>query len=167
MSKEEMYFVVDPEERQMDLVYAAAIIDGEGTITLQRKVYKTVDTFGNPRKKRHPYLSPCVKVGNTDIRLTDWLYTQFGGSVYRHCDGVDRHKHVFHWYLSGEDATDFVISIHPYLKLKQERADILIAYKNLRKAFHVSRGRRAPEEFVEQASVLDEAMTILNKRGTE
>lgn len=141
-----------------DLAYAAGIIDGEGCVGLGR----SVDKAGRA------YFYTRVTVVNTDARLINWMFSKFGGSVYNHSNGKN-HRHMFKWGLWGTDAVvSFLRLIRPHLKLKQSQADVIFSYQEVKRASGARRGRGGvehTEKFLERASIMAEAMSILNERG--
>lgn len=54
--------------KKVDLAYTAGIIDGEGCVQIQRRLY--------PR--RVTYLS-LIEVSNTNRKILEWLHQHFGG----------------------------------------------------------------------------------------
>ena len=148
---EERYYKLEDIE---NLAYVAGIVDGEGSITITTNAAKR--TFCS-----------FIYVSNTDIRLMDWLHATYGGSVYTLPNQGDNHKTAFRWALFGKKAGGFIECIRPYLKIKCEQADIVIAFQNLRSAFHTRPSVPLSEEFIDQAVALKEAMLILNRQGTE
>ncbi len=153
--EEERYYTIEEIE---DLVYAAATMDCEGTITLKSQVSKS-----SGRRSFNSY----IYVTNTDVRLMDWFRTKYGGSVYTLPSQGANYKPVLRWALWGSRAASFIEYIRPYLKLKQEQADIVISFQNLRSVFHTCQRVPLSEEFIEEATVLKEAVAILNKKGMQ
>lgn len=105
-----------------NLIYAAGLIDGEGSILLTR---------GSRNDKfRHP----CVSVSNTSKELIDFLKENFGGTVSKHKTYKAHHKPSWSWSVSYNAAVLFVEQIRPFLKEKSKckRCDmILTSYKSL------------------------------------
>jgi hypothetical protein len=72
---------VSHEWTETELAYLAGIIDGEGCFTLHRE------------KNSHRFASQ-LQIGNTDLRLLEWVKTRFGGSVNFERRNNPRHKTV-------------------------------------------------------------------------
>lgn len=107
----------------------AAFLDGEGHITIARQT-------SSWRKNRSPH--PCqhvahVSISNTDPRLPMWLRDTFGGSQ------VEQQKHaknpnwkdIFHWRVTGKNASLILRGCYQYLILKRDQADIALAFNSL------------------------------------
>ena len=107
------------------LAYVAGIVDGEGSITITTNA------------TRRTFVS-FIYVSNTDVRLMDWLRTTFGGSVYKMKSQGDNCKAGYRWALFGKKAGKFIKQIRPYLKIKYEQADVVIAFQNLKDTFGIS-----------------------------
>ena len=93
--------------------YAAGIMDGEGSISIHKKI----DSF-----------VLVVQVGVTDYELVDWLQFFYGGHINSYQPKGDR-KEVHIWKLHGEKAQEFIRSILPHLKLKKYKALLALEYK--------------------------------------
>lgn len=97
----------------IDWAYAAAMIDGEGTIGLHNSGY-------------------CfVSVRMSSIKVIQWLHHTFEGGSF----GMQRRppnsswKDLYKWYLMRRPyLDDFLKGIEPYLKEKGEQARIAINY---------------------------------------
>ena len=94
--------------------YAAGIVDGEGSVSVARKVQKSGRTS----------YGVIVMVAMTAEEVPLWMQSRFGGGLRVH-DRSKRHptwKPMYRWYLSGKPASDFLSGIIPYLVIKQARA---------------------------------------------
>lgn len=99
------------------LAYAAALVDGEGTIG--------VYLHTNPDGRTYPHAR--ASIANTNRAVMDWMLANFGGRVYnekqRHDDGYTR-KPIFKWACHGrQDTHDFLSAILPYMIIKRSLAD--------------------------------------------
>jgi hypothetical protein len=107
------------------LGYLAAMIDGEGHIIMSKR---------GPKRKL-PY--PMVGITNTDPRLIEWLL-QFGGAAYRNrregtASPFGSVKDCFQWIVSKQtEVYAFLVAIRPFLVIKQDRADAMLADLRLR-----------------------------------
>lgn len=91
-------------EKPTDLAYLAALLDGEGYITIA----------ASPRS--------AVRVGitNTDIGIMNWLKS-IGGGVCLH--GTALKKQCYNWQLySRLDTRAFLEAVIPYMRMKNEKA---------------------------------------------
>ncbi len=101
------------------LAYLAGIIDGEGTINI---TYFT---------KRNEYRMRLYVV-NTDIRLIDWLESNFGGMKFhakRHTVNHPNWKEKWEWiYIPSKDKLGLLEALLPYMVIKSEQLTIAIEY---------------------------------------
>lgn len=131
-----------------DLVYAAAIIDGEGSICLSR-----TQNFNRKKIKYYTYMVRVV-VGNTNSILTDWLHSLFGGKL-KFYKRYGKNKDFYLWQLTTKDEIQiFLTKVRPYIKLKIKQVDSMFEYLEM---FQVNDPSRR--------QVMWEAMSALNKKG--
>lgn len=80
--------------------------------------------------------SPDVGVTNTSRELMTWLCTHVGGafSLQRatcepECESTHIHQRavIFKWHVTGQRAVILLLAIRPYLVIKGDRADTVIA----------------------------------------
>lgn len=140
-------------------VYLAALVDGEGHISITRSDKPTYRTQrGKEKKYRCPVrYGVTVAVSNTDIRLMKKLEEVFGGS-YNGGKPFKNHsnwKPKYQWNVCGNETKEMVLgSILPYLVLKQEQAKTALEFLKLK-------DKKVPEKRQE----LYERNISLNKRG--
>lgn len=103
--------------READVAYCAGIVDGEGTIVVNRPKQKTKD---GPRW----YYRAHVKVTMLDPEAVDRLHEVFGGGVKHTSNGY------YHWYLFAQRAADALAEMLPHLRVKRAQAEAVIAYQN-------------------------------------
>lgn len=104
----------------------AAYMDGEGCICVSNQ-------YNRRRKVVSRSYNIYLAVGNTDVRLCQWLETHFGGStttVQPRCRGYKIQKLAFTWRLSGLAIDRVLQGMLPYLVIKQEQAEIAIAFRD-------------------------------------
>jgi len=129
--------------------YAAALVDGEGTIALKR-VYS--------RKSRIARYYPYTSVTNTDMGLLLFLQGNFGGShweakVPKHC------KRAYVWQIDRVDCKDFLRGIGPYLIAKKAQARLALACPLGRSGKDTTPSERL------QMETIHKKIQILNRRG--
>ena len=103
---------------EIDLAYAAGIIDGEGCISISKLRSKYV-------KSRSGYdYALSVSFVIREKELCDWFELKFGGKVFFNPISKKNPKHsdVWLWRVTRSDAIPFLATIEPYLKLKLLRA---------------------------------------------
>ena len=91
-----------------DAIYAAAIIDGEGCISL-----------GSINRGRNHALRVTVSMRGEPV--IEWLRTTFGGHR-----SMDRAQHV--WTLRSNECREFLVATAPFMKLKARQAEIGLAF---------------------------------------
>ena len=114
--------------------YAAGIVDGEGTITICRSEYDTVNKSRNNKVYHCIGFHAKVSVKNTDERLMKWLQSRFGGEYYKDESSLKKHptwKPSFVWHHAAKDKEPFLLAILPYLILKREQALLALDFIRL------------------------------------
>lgn len=109
----------DIEEKTIN-AYLAAIIDGEGHLTISKGVYKETRIAYNPR----------IGITSSYLPLMELVKTVYGGN---YCDSKNKiGKPVFIWYISSKtDIERILLKILPYLLCKREKAKILLNFVRL------------------------------------
>ena len=87
-----------PEWNKTLCAYVAGVFDGEGSIILTN---------------RHNG-SLAIKVTNTDKRLCQVFYENWGGSIYEIESPNPKVKTIYRWGLYGRNAKYFLLAISPY-----------------------------------------------------
>ncbi|MDP2730037.1 MAG: hypothetical protein Q8O55_06115 [Dehalococcoidales bacterium] len=133
--------------------YAAGIIDGEGSIGLNR-------ITGDNRRARY---TMRVTIGITDPGLPLFFQELFGGSVWVAKHTNAKHKDTWFWALRAKKAVPFLVGILPYLHIKRPQAELALRWQS----------RKHPRYTIltDHEMALEEADRILmlsyNKRGKE
>ena len=119
------------------IAYLAGIIDGEGTIYIQKI----------PKKNFFDYF-PRVQIVNTNKELMYWIRDTFGGIVSsRDRSNENRNWRVQHTWYTTRQILDIILPLLvPYLIIKKKHAEIMIEF---RKTFTDKKSHRiTPELFV-------------------
>ena len=108
---------------ETEKAYIAGIIDGEGSIMLQR-IHK------------NEYPSPCVSIASTSLELLNWLKKTIGKGmiISKKNYNPEVHKDCYSYVLRRNDAIKLIDEICPYLVIdsKKKRAKLIIEkYKAL------------------------------------
>ena len=126
---------------ETEKAYIAGIIDGEGSIMLQR-IHK------------NEFPSPCVSVASTSLELLNWLKKTIGKGmiISKKNYNPEVHKDCYSYVLRRNDAIKLIEEIYPYLVIvsKKKRAKLIIEkYKALtpRNGRYTSEMMKAKEEF--------------------
>lgn len=129
---------------ETEKAYIAGIIDGEGSIMLQR-VHK------------NDFPSPCVSIASTTLELLEWIKEVFGAGTIIHKKNYNPevHKECYSYVVKFDNAIDMLKQIYPYLliKVKKERARLIIMdYKNVtpRNGRYSEEMLRIKEEFYDR-----------------
>lgn len=110
-----MISIKECEEKRL-LSMLAAFVDGEGNIGIKR----TKTPSGNFSYRQR------LSVGNTDIRLINWIVENFWGRVPKPIKNKGNRKDNHIWEINGIHSYKLIKKIQPYLILKQEQADCAI-----------------------------------------
>lgn len=108
---------------EIEKAYIAGIIDGEGSIMLQR--FHT-----------NQYPAPCVSIASTTIELLTWLKDTIGYGVIikKKNYNPEKHKLSYSFVIKHNNAIKLLEDIYPYLIIesKRKRAEMIITqYKAL------------------------------------
>ena len=105
--------------------YLAAIIDGEGTIAINK--------HNKPgRAGVNQSYAVEMTVVNTDKRLMDFLIKNFGGQYYTRPSRDPRHKPAMAWRPTGaKNRKLLLLGVLPYMLLKAEQAKLALLYLEL------------------------------------
>lgn len=140
---------------ETDLAYIAGIVDGEGHIQIIR--------FPAPKKKSTPgwRTTIAVDVTNTDEWLINYLFLNFGGTVYEVKHNNLKWKRCWRWAIRANKAERFLSLILPYLHLKKPHAELAIKFQRIKdQRPKYSKCRRKTEaEFA-----IEEAQLILSRK---
>jgi hypothetical protein len=101
--------------RVADVAWAAGIVDGEGSVTLD--------------KKGKTYRQPALTVYSTDLPIIDTLHRLFGGIVQHVPIRANMRKPGWFWKLCGAQCLPCLKILLPYMRCskKRERAKFLLA----------------------------------------
>jgi len=108
---------------EIEKAYIVGIIDGEGSIMLQR--FHT-----------NQYPAPCVSIASTTIELLTWLKDTIGYGVIikKKNYNPEKHKLSYSFVIKQNNAIKLLEDIYPYLIIesKRKRAEMIITqYKAL------------------------------------
>ena len=118
---------------EIEWSYLAGIIDGEGTITIERTT-----SLATMRGGRHatPKFQTTLSVTTTSTVLLDWLQHRLGGNRYKM---TGTNLQCYGWKFNSRKARKILDGVRPYLIIKARQADIVqtffdgrIGYRNLR-----------------------------------
>lgn len=97
----------------LDLAYLGGFFDGEGCVTWQKTLRKTGKTYKLLR----------IDIGQVDRTFLEWCHKTFGGNIYTRPKNKHRSKQEnYQWTVTGKVAAQFLNTLIPYLRQKQEHA---------------------------------------------
>jgi hypothetical protein len=137
---------------ETQMAYLAGMIDGDGHVG----VYKTMGRSNMRYRAR-------VCVINTDVRLINWLLEVFGGFVKNNKSKNKNHKDRFVWQLADNDADEVLSLIRPFLVIKAEQTDLVLAYRKLQKISKTKPGYTNIS--TDTRELVYQTMKQLNRRG--
>lgn len=114
---------------EVKLAYIAGILDGEGSIMIQRQTSKS---FMEQRAKSgcfHPHYAPAIRIGMLEKAALDFIVEATGiGYVYQ--EKPYHHKRpIYRWVIrSKEEITEFLTLILPYLIVKKQQALLCLRF---------------------------------------
>jgi hypothetical protein len=138
-----------------NVAFLAGAIDGDGTLTAQYS---------------ENAMSLMVVLGNSNVRLVEWVRDRFGGGIYIHKTRSSKHRPVIHINWCGRSALRLVRGLLPFLKEKRRHAEILIELSALKRTYDPigKDGRRIGTirpEIAEKRAILIAELRQLNQRG--
>lgn len=112
--------------------YLAGIIDGEGTITVTKN-----KRVSKKNGKTYFYYRPVITIANTDYKLLSFLKSlNLGSTNYDRRQGKEHWKQAFQWCLASiKPIYSLLKEIHPYLIIKKDKAEYLMAWIEEHKEF--------------------------------
>jgi hypothetical protein len=137
---------------ETQLAYLAGIIDGEGSIYIQKI-----------KRVKSPHFDVRFNVTNTDKTLIDWLQSTFGGLVYHRNGCNERCKDRYEWVLSRKNFDIFSKLIQPYIVAKKYQLEIAISIRQTYSRNFGSNG--VPPEILKFREECLHKMRSINKKG--
>lgn len=102
---------------ETDKAYIAGIIDGEGSLMLQKF-----------HSNEHP--APCVYVASTTLELLKWVQKTVGkGTItLKKNYNIEKHKDCYSYVLKRNDAINLLEEVYLYLiiEIKRKRANLIL-----------------------------------------
>ena len=108
-----------PIMNRLTAAYLAGIIDGEGSIDIQKSKKDSCITGY--------HYSPRLRIGMIDEKFITWLKNSFGGYVFKRT-GYGNNSDSWTWQVSGKIMKEIIIKIYPYLRIKKEHAEIIMKF---------------------------------------
>lgn len=110
-----------------DIAYLAGLFDGEGNINIYQL------KAGKSGRVTNSY-ELSVAIYNTHRPVIDWLYENFGGYVqtksYGKTNSFKSHwKDNYTWKIGANKALEFLEMVRPFLRIKDQQADVAIKFQ--------------------------------------
>lgn len=103
--------------RDTDLAYLAGVVDADGYVTATMSI-----------RKRATYFGAQIGITGSDPAPHQLASELFGGKVNVHRPTRNpRHKEQHHWQLGGTRAVGPIEALLPHLRIKRERAELVLA----------------------------------------
>jgi len=111
------------------LAYIAGIIDGEGSIMIQRQASKSFMEQRALRGCYHPHYAPCIRVGMLERVALD-LIVEVTGVGKVHEEKPYHHKRpMYRWMVrKKDDVQKFLTLVMPFLLVKKEQANLCLKF---------------------------------------
>jgi hypothetical protein len=149
------------QETEGKWAYLAALVDGEGCISISRRIKEgeKLTRIHKSRANTNPYkmFSLRVAVANTNLDIMKWLIFNFGGVYYLKRKATDKHKAGYEWRPKGRKNVKTLLSnILPWVVIKPQQVRNGLEYIEM-----TINGERNPDKR-EQLYLSNK---ILNKKG--
>ena len=142
-----------------ELNYIAGFFDGEGCAGICKQ------------KKKSGYTSNAIyaSVANSEVKVLNWLQQHFGGSVTVSKGPKPNHKDKCAWVIWSSLAGKFLYMIQPYLRMKDERVEVVLEFQRSQRAgIRPGQNRHSARYTTDEISHRDflmEKIHELNHRG--
>lgn len=112
---------------ELDRVWLAAMIDGEGCFYVHRR--KAGQHAGDGYMRKTDTYSVAFEVANTNLAIIEKCYRITGvGAVS--CQEKDRRQPIYRWTVRCDEARQISAEIYPYLVAKQQQCRIIWSLPN-------------------------------------
>lgn len=115
---------IDEELTEIELGYAAGLIDGEGCIHVQK--------VGASNCRAGFYFRVQVTVDMVNVILPYWMQQHFGGWVSKKKPAKQGYRDHYCWTVTSWTAHSFLKQVLPYLKLKTLQAKYAMEFQELK-----------------------------------
>jgi len=134
----------------MDAAYFAGFMDADGSMGIYVK----------QRPNRRQYHLQVSAVQVYPSILENIMDTTGVGSVSVMRKETRERRATWQWMVTGEGAASFLAQVHPYLRVKQARADVCLEFHELRK----DPSQAVAEDWQEELRL---RIVALNRKGPE
>jgi len=138
----------------IQLAYLAGIIDGEGTIGIERQ-------SPNETCRKKTYYTHRLCIINTSKNLMHWLKENFPQGSFSLRKKIDGRKDCYAWRLFGKNAEEILIAIKPFLIIKIAQADCVLRFRQTKG----KTGWNVSDEILKQRELLYQECKTYNITG--
>lgn len=135
------------------LSYFAGIIDGEGCICISK--------YQQPKRK-NPSYRLSIRIGNTDLRMLNFLYTEFGGSIKDKQTKVKGMATCYEWVVSDTKAEFLLRLVKDYVVCKKDEVLLALRFRELSK---IHPGKNVPELLEVKNGIFEKLKEMHQNRG--
>lgn len=133
---------------ETDKACAAAWLEGEGCITITRRMGK---------HSVNASYGLAIIISNNDRRMCEWLQARWGGSI-QSVRGKGQRLHIcYRWQIGAGVAAQFLKDVQPYLIIKHDQVTLALRFQE-----HMAQPRSTPDLFAEREGMRVEMMCIKN-----
>jgi hypothetical protein len=159
--------------------WLAALVDGEGSIMLNRRTFSGNTKATTTRGRGIQYRPVVVIAANTDYRLMEAIREEIQvGQVYEHVVSNTaksfnpRKRRQWTYRLNTTQIANWLPGIRPWLVLKKEQADLLLEAQQLKLKLTPGNGtawrhEQTRKPITDQLDTIYERIRELNTRGRE
>lgn len=136
--------------------YLAGLIDGEGSIRIQRRGAAGGKTF------RPGQYTAMVEMVNTDEQMIRWVQERWGGAVsHTPANPAANRKAKWQWRVVADKVLPVLDDIFEFLRTKRQQAKLCRRFQRYAQVA----GRRRDEKVEALHATFHESLRVLNKRG--
>ena len=122
---------------EKDVAYLAGFFDGEGCVGYYN---------ANPNPEGTPYFHVSINISNTDPRPILWMQKLLGFGKAKSANVSGKRRQAYQWQISKRsDVKTFLELVRPYLIVKAEQADVILALFEMEKDYTGKHGSVTPE----------------------
>lgn len=145
-----------------DLGYIAGIIDSDGYVGLVRH-------FNKRRTNCTASIRATVALAQTKREAIDLIHLLFGGRVYEYEEQGENQKNLYHLQLTRRiEMIRFLTAILPYLRIKRQQAEQVLAFCLLREKRLAEKGNYSSKNtYGSEEQALWQTVRQLNRTGKE
>lgn len=142
----------------VDRAYIAGFFDGEGTIGLRTS---------HSNDRRTPSYTLRARISNTNKDILIWIQLIVGYGHIHCCKQIKDYKPQFEIAWSGKIASELLLQLYPYIKIKKLQAEIGIKFAET----IGNRSRLSKETIIirdclrEKMDVANDSKNYMRKRG--